>query len=247
LQGRQIIWQVAGAVYAIDSAMGQIQWRRSFGTDDPRTLLQEERQLVEANGVLLVERSKTIYALDPASGNERWTIPALGPDTLSSAAGIASVGNTLLIYGSDQIEALDLTSQHVIWRKKQSENIHSLALADDGKQIYLVLAAAASGGSGDSSTAQTLLAMDSQTGATRWTWEPSASATFDNMRAGEIVEQQGILLTTISFSGSQGTSAGESLYALNAATGVTLWQVTGNTISGVQLSPNGSTVIFQKT
>jgi outer membrane protein assembly factor BamB len=34
LQGRQILWQVEGAVYAIDSVMGQIAWRRSLGNDD---------------------------------------------------------------------------------------------------------------------------------------------------------------------------------------------------------------------
>ncbi|HET9919356.1 MAG TPA: PQQ-binding-like beta-propeller repeat protein [Ktedonobacteraceae bacterium] len=239
-QGRQIIWQVEGAVYAIDTLMGQIQWRRSFGSDDPTTLLQEERQLLATSGLLLVGRSDTIYALDPASGNERWTLPTPGLGKAPSVAGIATIDHTLLVYGNGQIEAIDISNQQILWDKKQLGSIQALILPDDGQRIYLAL-----DGSGQSSSAQSLLALDSKTGIILWTWQPSGSILANGL-AGTILERRGVLFTIVCSSNTHNPCTSEHLYALNATTGVTLWQIADSSFSGIQISPDGGTVLFEK-
>lgn len=221
--------------------MGQIQWRRSFGNDDPATLLQEERQLLATDdGLLLVGRSDTIYALDPASGNERWTLPTPGLGKAPSVAGIATIDHTLLVYGNGQIEAIDISNQQILWDKKQLGNIQALTLSDDGQRIYLAL-----DGSGQSSSAQSLLALDSKTGIILWTWQPSGPILANGL-AGTILERRGVLFTIVCSSNAHNPCISAHLYALNATTGVTLWQIADSSFSGIQISPDGSTVLFEK-
>lgn len=237
LQGRRILWQVEGSVYAIDSLMGQIAWRRSFGSDNAHTLLQEEGQQAEANNRLLVARSQSIYAIDAVSGNELWTVSVPGPYTPHSTSGLGLDGNTLLVYGNGQVEAIDLASHNLIWTRKLLASIHALKVAASGKQIYLAL---------DDSNApgQMLMALDSRTGATLWRFQPADQASFTG--AG-IIEEQGILLTTFCTpeTGSQ-ACVQENLYALNATTGAVSWQVTATSISNISISPDSSMLLLQK-
>src|SRR5579875_9294 len=247
LQGRRIFWQVDGAVYVIDSQMGQIAWRRSFGSDDPRSLLQEEGQLAETNNLLLVARSKSIYAIGPAFGNTLWTTPIPTSATSQSTSGLNLVGNnTLLAYGNEQIEAIDLTSQHIIWTRKLSAPathpvgaqfiVRTADLSASSKQIYIAL-------STNNGSSPMLMALDSKTGATLWQFHPSGQAIFTNV---DIIANQNTLLATLCITSTQQVCSHEDMYALNTATGTINWQVTATSISHIQISPDGSAMLLQK-
>ncbi len=233
LQGRQIIWQVEGAVYAIDSQMGQIAWRRAFGSDNAPTLLREETQMVETNSLLLIARSQSVYAIDPASGNVLWTAAIPGSSRSQSASGLSINGNILLLYGNAQVQAINLASRNPIWTKTLPAPVHALKVAASGRQIY-----AATGSSG---AGEMLMALDSKTGIILWRFQPAGQAIF----TGDISEEQNILLATACTSETAAqVCTQENLYALNAATGAVSWQAAS--ISTISISPDGSLLLLQK-
>ncbi len=233
LQGRQIIWQVEGAVYAIDSQMGQIAWRRAFGSDNTSTLLQEETQMGVTNSLLLVARSQSVYAIDPASGNVLWTAQIPGSNGPQEAGGLSIDGNTLLLYGNTQVQAINLASRNPIWTKTLPAPVHALKVAASGRQIY-----AATGSSG---AGEMLMALDSKTGVALWRFQPAGQAIF----TGNIIEEQNILLATACTSETAAQiCTQEDLYALNATTGAVNWQVAS--ISTISISPDGSLLLLQK-
>lgn len=233
LQGRQIFWQVAGAVYAIDSQMGQIAWRRSFGNDNTPTLLREETQMAETNSQLLVARSQSVYVIDLVSGNLLWTAPVPGSSRSQSTSGLSIDGAILLLYGNAQVQAINLASHHPIWTKTLPATVHALKVAASGGQIYAAL---------DSNEAgEVLIALDSKTGATLWRFQPAGQAIF----TGDITEEQNILLATICAPGiAAQTCTQKDLYALNTTTGAVNWQFVG--ISNISISPDGSMLLLQK-
>ncbi len=233
LQGRQIIWQVEGAVYAIDSQMGQIAWRRAFGSDNAPTLLREETQMVETNSLLLIARSQNVYAIDPASGNVLWTAEIAGSNGPQETGGLSIDGNTLLLYGNTQVQAINLASRNPIWTKTLPAPVHALKVAASGRQIY-----AATGSSG---AGEMLMALDSKTGAILWRFQPAGQAVF----TGDMSEEQNILLATACTSETAAQACTQKdLYALNAATGAVSWQVAS--ISTISISPNGGMLLLQK-
>lgn len=235
LQGRQIIWQVEGAVYAIDAQIGQIAWLRSFGNDNAHTLFQEEGQLAETNSLLLVARSQSIYAIDPASGNILWTTPVPGPSSAQSTGGLGLNGNMLLLYGNGQVQAIDLVSHHRIWTRTLPAAIHTLKVAASGKQIYVTL-------DGNNASGGQLMTLDSKTGATLWHFQLSGQTTFNS----DIIEEHNILLATLCIpaTGSP-VCAQEDIYALNATTGTASWQMTATNIANISISPDGSLLLLQ--
>src|SRR5205085_7702587 len=138
LQGRLIIWQVAGTLYSIDSTLGQIQWLRPIAEDDPNILVAEESHMAEAAGVLLVERSSIYRVLDVTSGNQLQAIPNPNTHTLQSVAGVTAIGNIFLIYGDSTVEAINAATQQIIWKQNEFDAIEGLKISDDKKMIYVV-------------------------------------------------------------------------------------------------------------
>ncbi len=233
LQGRQIIWQVEGAVYAIDSQMGQITWRRAFSSDNAPTLLREETQMVETNSLLLIARSQSVYAIDPAIGNVLWTAPIPGSRGPQATGGLSLDGNTLLLYGNTQVQAINLANRNPIWTKTLPAPVHALKVASSGRQIYAA--------TGSNEVGEMLLALDSKTGATLWRFLPAGQAIF----TGDISEEQNILLATACTSETAAQACTqENLYALNAATGAVSWQAAS--ISTISISPDGGMLLLQK-
>ncbi len=258
VEQHHITWQVAGSVYAITTPQGKIQWQKSIAEHRPELLLQEETQMTEVGGVLVVERSDLYHALDLTSGNERWVFSNPGVDTIDTtdttdttdtidtnvdpaAHGLAAAANALLIYGHGEIDAIDVNNQHILWSQKQLDAIQNLHLSVDGKLIYATVTASVEG----SAPTQALVAIDSSNGALRWTFQPFAQVTFLPLRSDGILYRRSILLTTVCTSSTQDACTHVILYALNAASGKTVWKYQGNSIDDVHISADARTLAFQ--
>ncbi len=173
-QGQTIIWQVANTIYALDTVLGQIQWRQYIAENLPGASL-EEAQMAEIAGVLLITRSDAYHALDSATGSERWVIANPGNGTGQTPGGVIAASNIFLIYGGRTLQAIDPTDQHIIWSQKQLEAIQSLKIFEDGTMVYAIVADTLPG----NSTTQALAALDVKTGAIRWTFQPFEQERFD--------------------------------------------------------------------
>lgn len=243
VEQHHITWQVAGSVYAIMTPQGKIQWQKSIAENRPELLRQEETQMTEVGGVLVVERSDIYHALDLTSGNERWVFPDPGGDTgIDQAAhGLATAANALLIYGHGEIVTIDVNDQHILWSQKQLDAIQNLQISDDGKLIYATVTNSVEG----SASTQALVAIDSSNGALRWTFQPFAQVTFLPLRPDGILYRHSILLTTVCTSSTQDYCTHVALYALNAVSGRTIWKYEGNSIDDVHISADAQTLAFQ--
>ena len=228
-----MIWQVANTVYALDSMLGQIQWSRYIADMNP----YEESQMAETEGVLLVERSGVYHALDPATGNERWTIANPGIEAFQTPGGIVAANKIFLIYGGGALLAIDSTNQRIIWSQKQLEAIQSLKVSDDNTTAYAIMVSHITG----NPATQVLAALDVQTGAIRWTFQASEQESFIH----GFQYSQNTLYATVCLSGNQASCGHEILYAINATTGEVGWKFEANSIYNVRVSLDSSTVAFQ--
>ena len=244
LSGSTAFWQVGGNIYAIDSLQGRVQWSRLITENGNQTLLAEESHMIVVGNSLIVERSIMYHALDIANGAEQWDISNPRPEyggQPPSSYGIAAAGNTLLLYGGGQIEAVDVITRQVLWTQKQLNSIQRVIVSRDGTLAYVVLTASVEG----SQPAQALAALDMRNGGARWTFQLSAQMTFLPLLPDGIVYTGHVLLATICPS-QQAACTQPFLYALNPTSGAILWKVGGNSISNISLSAAGDIVIFQR-
>ncbi len=242
VQQHHVIWQVAGSVYVIATPPGTIQWQKSITEDRPEILLQEEAQMVEVAGLLVVQRSDVYHALDITSGHERWLLVNPAGDALSlNNIALAVVGRTLLIYGVGGIQAFDVTDQHILWSQKQLNSIQNLNPSEDGKLIYTTVTNSIE----DSAPAQALVAIDSGNGAVHWTFQPTAHATFLPLGSSGILYRRSILLTAVCTSSPQQNCTHVIIYALDATTGRIIWKYEGNSIDDMHISADASIIEFQ--
>ncbi len=121
--GRLLYWQVDSAVYAIDTQLGQIQWRTPLAEVNATSARLEEAQMALSGSVLLVRRSDRYHALDAATGNLLWSASGLGSATVLSPGGMLATGGRFILYGNGTIEALDASTQAVLWRHDNLANI----------------------------------------------------------------------------------------------------------------------------
>lgn len=245
MYGRQVIWQVAGNLYAIDTMLGQIQWRQHIGDQSLQMVPQEESPMALAAGILLVGRSEALHALDANSGNELWVLPNPDSGTLQPLAGIVASGNLFLIYGHGFLEAVDATTRQIVWSHNELDEVKQLKISDDGTMAYAVLINTVPG----NSPAQVLTALDLKTGAAHWTFQPTSQLSFIHLQSDGFQYQHGRLFTIVCFS-SQVTDQGctrQGLYALDAATGAILWKFESTNFVNVRMSADGGLLLFQAT
>jgi outer membrane protein assembly factor BamB len=242
--GRQVIWQVAGNLYAIDTLLGQIQWRQHID-EGPQVLLREEAGLALAAGVLLVERSDSLHGLDTSSGKELWVLPNPDSRILQRPAGIVATGNLFLIYGDGFLEAVDAITHQTVWSHNELDEVEQLRISDDGTMAYVVLIDTIAG----SSPAQVLTALDLKTGSVHWTFQPTSQLSFVHLQSDGLQYQHGRLFTTVCFSSytTDQDCTHEGLYALNAATGAILWKFEATNFARVYVSADGGVLLFQAT
>lgn len=241
LQQHLLIWQVAGTLYAINTAAataGKVLWHKSIAETSIQLLPQEEAQMIIAGKVLLIERSDAFHALDPLNGNILWGIVNPG----SALTFITSYNTIVLLYGDGEIEALDTNTQQFIWSQQQLDAVQGLQISDDGTLAY----ATTTDSIEDSPPTQALVAIDMKNGSVRWTFQPSTQITFISLQSSGILYNRGMVLTSFCSSLPSTPCSQQFLYALNATTGAVLWKYVGNSIEDVQLSNDGTTVLFQR-
>lgn len=239
--GHSVIWQVAGVVYALDTAVGQIEWRHAFVGDAPLVSMQEEGQMIETDSALLISREDGIHGLDLTTGNELWALPTPGPSIDPSPLEIIGAGHIVLVYGHGQIEAFDTMHQRLLWSQKQLTLIQGVRISQDGKTAYAIVLS-------DAATGPVVTALDMQTGMTRWTFEPSGpsgSVAFIRTQADGFQYRQGLLFVVACLSTYPTSCTDEQLYAIDAATGEALWHVEGASISDIRVSPDGKQILFR--
>lgn len=243
----QVFWQIAGVVYAIDSAVGQIAWRQPLVSDPPALLIQEEKQMTLTENALLLSRSDGVHALDVATGNLRWKLPIPSIPTAQSAAGILATNTAIIIYGNGQLQAFDIASKHPLWPAKPLTTIQRATVSADGKMLYLILlnTLANTAHTSDTASSSSLIALDIASGTIHWTFVPPGQAPFSNLSTNGIVYQNDILFTTICLSSAKASCTQERLYALDALTGTTLWKRDGASISDMHISQDGTTLVVR--
>ncbi len=239
--GRFIYWQANSTLYALDTELGQIQWRSYIAEKDSTSSTLEDAQMAQSAGVLLVRRSDLYHALDLSTGNERWTLAGLGSDTAQAPGGIIATGNEFILYGDGAIEAIDVATQNVLWKHQNMVAVSDVTVSADGSLIYAVVSNNLDG----SALHQSLVAFDAKTTTVHWTFQPDSRALFLYPGAGSLHEAHGMLFVTLCLPGNTTPCGHQALYGLNAATGAVQWKISANRISNMQVTPDGSAVVFQ--
>jgi len=129
LSGGRVAWTVGGSVHLLDAATGAAVWRRSLPGEG---LLS---RVAAADDDILVAGCRTLYGLDPASGEERWRRPfeeAMAP--VLQPLLVVSGGRTYVAgAGGGQggrLVCLDRLSGNTLWTCRVPQPRHLLATAD---------------------------------------------------------------------------------------------------------------------
>ena len=239
--GRLLYWQVASTVYALDTRIGQIEWRAPIAESNATSALLEESQMTLNAGVLFIRRSDQYHALDPATGHVLWSLGGLGFATTQSPGGMLLANGTLILYGSDTIEALDPISHSVLWQHSDLVNISNALVSADGSLVYAIIF----DNQESATTPQALVAFDVKDSSIRWTFQPSSQAQFTYPGAPQLRLAHGMLYVTTCMTSSPCNS--QVLYGLNAATGSVAWKFGANQVTSVQVSQDGSAIVFQSS
>lgn len=232
-----LVWQVNATIEVIDATQSNILWTTALPFSNISTLSQEEAQMVVLHGQLVVERNDALHAYDMITGKKLWNVNVFDFSTGTTPASIATDGQQILVYGNGQLEAVSYNNQHVIWQQRQMGNILGFHVSHDGTLIYVILLDSIE----NSTPAQALVAFDAQNGAAYWTFQPSDQFTFLNPQANGFQYHHTTILTTLCVTSA---CTHPHLYALNAATGATLWKFAGNGVSNALLSTDGSIVSY---
>ncbi|HEV2579619.1 MAG TPA: PQQ-binding-like beta-propeller repeat protein, partial [Ktedonobacteraceae bacterium] len=248
--GRLLYWQVASTIYALDTQLGQIQWRTPLAEVNATSALIEEPQMTLTAGVLLIRRSDQYHALALSSGVQLWSINGLGSPTQQAPGGMLVAANgTLILYGSNTIEALDAASRAILWQHTNLANITGAVAAPDGSLVYAIVLDDLNNTS--PTPHQALIAFDVTDSSVRWTFQPSTLALFLYPGAPALRLAHGMLYVTLCMAPASPPSSGDSscnaqvLYGLNGATGAVSWQFGADQVTSVQVSQDGSAIIFQ--
>ncbi|MEO8972405.1 MAG: PQQ-binding-like beta-propeller repeat protein [Ktedonobacteraceae bacterium] len=237
LTGHSLVWQVEATIEVIDATQGSILWTAALLLSNNSSFQQEESQMAALDGQLVVEYNNALHSFNLATGKKLWNMSAFDFSTGTISASIATAGQTILVYGNGQLEAVSVSDRHVIWQQRQMGNILGFHVSDDGTLIYVILLDSVE----NSIPAQALVALDAQNGGVRWTFQPSNQFTFLNAQSYGFQYNHNTILTTVCFTS---TCNHPHLYALNAATGTTLWKFEGNGVSNPRMSADSSIVSY---
>ena len=240
---RLIYWQANSTLYALDTQLGQIQWRSYIVEKDSTVSMLEDAQMAQNAGVLLVRRSDLYHALDLSTGNERWTLAGLGSDTAQTPGGIVATGNEFILYGDGTIEAIDAATQNVLWKHQNMVAVSDVTVSANGSLIYAVVSNNLDSGSQH----QALVAFDVKTTTVHWTFQPDEQALFLYPGAGALHEARGMLFVTLCLPGNTTSCGHQTLYGLDGNTGTVQWKISANRISHTHVTPDGSVVVFQSS
>ncbi|MHB8598545.1 MAG: outer membrane protein assembly factor BamB family protein [Ktedonobacteraceae bacterium] len=238
LAGHYLAWQVEATIEVIDATQGTILWTAALPFSNLGSRQQEEAQMVVLYGQLVVERNNALHSFDIATGKKLWNVSVFDFATGTIPASIATAGQTILVYGNGQLAAISVSDQQIIWQQRQMGNILGFHVSDDGTLIYVILLDSVE----NSTPAQALVALDAQNGAARWTFQPTDQFTFLHPQSDGFQYHHTVILTTLCLTANCNHP---HLYALNAATGATLWKFEGNSVSNPLMSTDGSIASYE--
>lgn len=240
-QGNLVYWQVGGAVFALNPQSGQVEWRDAIPEVNARMASLEDGQMAAGQGVLLIRRSDMYHALDLVTGAERWTLSGLGVDSAQAPGGILADGNRFILYGGGSIEAFDPAIQSILWKHSNLAAVSNVSLSPDGSMVYAVVL----NSTVDGTTAQALVAFDTNSDLIRWTFQPGAQAQFVYAGTRIIYNAGGMIYLATCVAGGPGPCIRQVLYGVDEQTGQARWQVQARRIYALQAGQNGQTLTFQ--
>ncbi|WP_441247765.1 protein kinase domain-containing protein [Kitasatospora sp. McL0602] len=102
-------YEVSGAVHAVDLRTGASQWQATGVTSGNTGV---PARLLRTGGLLLVVHGQAVVALDPATGQQRWTSPSVPQVVFGCALG---TGKLLLSGALGTAFCLDVTTGKGLW------------------------------------------------------------------------------------------------------------------------------------
>lgn len=210
-----------GTVFAVDTAGGQVRWRRTLDPSSGLPVQIASPPLMSGGLLFVVGQDKTLYALDASTGHLKWTSAA---DTAGGGGPPALAVSGDLVYLTDDLGglyAIGTRDGRLRWKHVFSSKDHHAA----------ALSPVMSGGTAFCFNNDTLFALDRATGAERWR-ASGLTATYERpvLAAGAV--HLASLSAIVSFDPATGrvlrrhptemaenlTASGDALYWRDAAT-----------------------------
>jgi outer membrane protein assembly factor BamB len=207
--GTVFVGTTDGRAYGIAAEDGAELWE--FVGDEPGNIIGT---LTAAGGTVYATQTETLYALDAATGQERWRnaeTAGFRPITVS--------GDRLYGSGLDNsVYALDATSGEILWSFATADTIQASPALVDGV-LYVA------------SFDRNVYALDAETGEERWRFPIDGELTYGPSVANGVVYASTARGTVYAIGGTEsggaaGTAAGATPAAVPASL-ERLWQSTG--------------------
>jgi len=150
---------ITGGVAAIDAATGAIRWNRALSPLQPQYGSgTSDKPVVSAELVVVENADGRIVALDRIDGSVRWTTPRLPElEALNDLRPLVRVGSALIAGSTTGVLcAYDLATGTLRWKSLQPVGAIVFPLVADSRQVYV------------NDLTGNLLAVDAETGATKW-------------------------------------------------------------------------------
>ena len=119
--------------------------------------------------------------------------------------------------------------------------VSNVSLSPDGSMVYAVVL----NSTVDGTTAQALVAFDTNSDLIRWTFQPGAQAQFVYAGTRIIYNAGGMIYLATCVAGGPGPCIRQVLYGVDEQTGQARWQVQARRIYALQAGQNGQTLTFQ--
>lgn len=199
-----------GGLFAVDTIAGKLKWTfRPTGTSSGNPFVATAPAV--SGAVAVVPMGNTLVAVTIATGREAWR----GPATAQSAAVAADSGLVFVLGEDATFHALDAATGREAWALPfpRSGSCDSLPVARDGI-VYVARNSVVTPGDANRSAEyhRHLVALDAKTGEERWRY-PSSPAAGPSMCVDRaIATGEGYFAVN-----------GQTLYAINLATGRNLW------------------------
>ncbi|TYL39925.1 hypothetical protein CV102_06550 [Natronococcus pandeyae] len=238
-----------GEVHALDAADGSFEWTSgAIGADESTVNMSDGITPVVADDGVYVGGER-LTALDPASGDVRWTQGFDGTEMVfQPELGFGTVYAITGEYGERKFHAVNPTDGSVRWTR---ESVDAAGTDSFAPNSLAVTAEAVYAAVGDGSSEREIVALEPATGETLWTFDPEDDARSRLVAAGERVfvttPEETIVLDAATgerernvpgnrllavADGTALTASGDGLHAIDLETGDERWSYDTGSVHG---------------